>query len=99
VCSSQLKILASFLNKEMTYGYNSKAHYAPYGKHEELITRKDLTQLNIIVQDDGQISNGFDVKLQFLISRFTNVSSKAIFIKRMKDIQLQRLRITLRTTL
>jgi len=47
----------------MTYEYNSKVHYAPYGKHEELITRKDLTQLNIMVQDDGQKSNGFDVKL------------------------------------
>jgi len=33
------------------YRLNSKAHYAPYGKHQELITGKDLTQSHIIVQD------------------------------------------------
>jgi len=47
----------------MIYEYNSKAQYAPYGKHEELITGKDLTQLHIIVQDDCERSSGFNVKL------------------------------------
>ena len=37
----------------MTYEYNAKAHYAPYGKHEELITGEDLTQLKIVVRDDN----------------------------------------------
>jgi len=45
------------------YRLNSKAHYAPYGKHQELITGKDLTQSHIIVQDNGEKSDGFDVKL------------------------------------
>jgi len=47
----------------MTYEYNSKAHYAPYGKHKKLIMRKDLTQLYIIAQDDGERSSSFEVKL------------------------------------
>jgi len=38
-------------------------------------------------------------QMQFLISRFTNILSKVIFTRQMKDIQLQRSRITLRTTL
>ena len=47
----------------MTYQLNLKAHYAPYGKHAELITGKDLSKLHITVQDDAT-STGFDVDLQ-----------------------------------
>ena len=47
----------------MTYSYNPKAHYAPYGKHKELITGRDLTQLEIVVQDDNEESNGFPIKV------------------------------------
>ena len=47
----------------MSYEYNPKAFYAPYSKHQELITQKDLTQLNITVQDDGEKSTGFEVKV------------------------------------
>ena len=47
----------------MSYEYNPKGHYAPYSKHRELITQKDLTQLFITVQDDNQISSGFDVNV------------------------------------
>ena len=38
----------------MTYSYNAKAHYAPYGKHQELITGEDLTQLEIVVRDENK---------------------------------------------
>ena len=47
----------------MTYSYNSKAHYAPYGKHEELITGEDLTQLKIVVRDDNEKSESFSIKV------------------------------------
>ena len=47
----------------MTYEYNAKAHYAPYGKHEELITREDLTRLSIVVRDDNEESDGFSIKV------------------------------------
>ena len=45
------------------YKCNEKAHYAPHGKHRELITGKDLTQLEIVVQDDNVNSAGFSLKL------------------------------------
>jgi len=47
----------------MAYSLNSKAHYAPYGKHKEMITGKDLSQQTLIVQDDGETSTGFKLKL------------------------------------
>ena len=47
----------------MTYEYNAKAHYAPYGKHEELITGEDLTQLKIVVRDDNEKSESFSIKV------------------------------------
>ena len=45
------------------YEYNAKAHYAPYGKHQELITGKDLTQLKIVVKDDNEKSESFSIKV------------------------------------
>ena len=47
----------------MTYLYNARAHYAPYGKHEELITREDLTRLSIVVKDDNEKSESFSIKV------------------------------------
>ena len=47
----------------MTYSYNAKAHYAPYGKHKELIIGRDLTQLSIVVRDDNEESDGFSIKV------------------------------------
>ena len=47
----------------MTYEYNAKAHYAPYGKHQEVITGEDLTQLKIVVQDDNENSESFSLKV------------------------------------
>ena len=47
----------------MMYEYNPKAHYAPFSKHREEITQKDLTQLYITVQDDNEKSSGFQVKV------------------------------------
>jgi len=61
----------------MTYEYNSKAHYAPYGKYRELITGKDLTQLYIIAQEDLAVSK-LNYPTPCLISMFTNISSKEI---------------------
>ena len=46
-----------------SYEFNAKAHYAPFGKHKELITKEDLTQLKIIVQDNNQNSASFSLKL------------------------------------
>ena len=47
----------------MTYSYNPKAHYAPYGKHQELISGEDLTQLKIVVKDDNERSESFSIKV------------------------------------
>ena len=47
----------------MTYSYNPKAHYAPYGKHQELVTGSDLTQLKIVVKDDNERSESFSIKV------------------------------------
>ena len=47
----------------MAYAYNPKAHYAPYGKHQELITGEDLTQLEIVVRDDNEKSESFSIKV------------------------------------
>ena len=55
----------------MSYKFNPKAHYAPYGKHEELITGADLTQFEIVVQDDNKNSDGFALKLPDLIFDLT----------------------------
>ena len=48
----------------MNFQYNSKAHYAPSGGFKEEITGQDLSELRIVVQDDNQISTGFDIKLE-----------------------------------
>ncbi len=48
----------------MSYELNEKAHYAPNGNHKEVITRRDLSELNIIVQDDNKNSSGFHIKLE-----------------------------------
>ena len=45
------------------YEYDAKAHYAPYGKHEELILGEDLTQLEIVVRDDNAKSESFSIKV------------------------------------
>ena len=47
----------------MSYEYNAKAHYAPNGKNQELISGKDLTQLEIVVRDDNEKSESFSLKL------------------------------------
>ena len=47
----------------MTYEYNPKARYAPFGKHQELITGSDLTQLSIVVKDDNEKSESFSIKV------------------------------------
>ena len=47
----------------MSYEYNAKAHYAPYGKHQALISGKDLTQLKIVVKDDNEKSESFSIKV------------------------------------
>ena len=47
----------------MTYVFNPKAHYAPFGKHQELITGEDLTQLKIVVRDDNEKSESFSIKV------------------------------------
>ena len=47
----------------MSYEYNAEAHYAPYGKHRELITGEDLTQLSIVVGDDNEKSENFSIKV------------------------------------
>jgi len=47
----------------MAYEYNSKAFYNPFGKYEELVTKRDLTQLEIVVQDDNKKSTSFSLKL------------------------------------
>ena len=48
----------------MAFEYNSKAHYAPSGSHKELITEQDLSELQIVVQDDDTKSADFDIKLE-----------------------------------
>ena len=47
----------------MSYKFNPKAHYTPYGKHQELITGEDLTQLEIVVRDDNEKSESFSIKV------------------------------------
>ena len=47
----------------MSYEYNAKAHYAPYGKHQELISGGDLTQLSIVVKDDNERSESFSIEV------------------------------------
>ena len=47
----------------MAYAYNPKAHYAPYGKHQELITGEDLTQLEIVVRDDNKKSESISIQV------------------------------------
>ena len=49
--------------REMSYEYNPKAHYAPFGKHQELITGEDLTQLKIVVRDDNENSESFSIQV------------------------------------
>ena len=51
----------------MNFQYNSKAHYAPSGGFKEKIAGQDLSELRIVVQDDNQISTGFDIKLEGLL--------------------------------
>ena len=52
-----------FLLEEMSYKYNAKAHYPPYGGYQELITGEDLTSLNIVVRDDNEKSGSFSLKV------------------------------------
>ena len=52
-----------FLLEEMSYEYNAKSHYAPYGKNQELITGEELTQLKIVVRDDNEKSESFSIKV------------------------------------
>ena len=47
----------------MSYKFNPKAHYAPFGKHQEVITGEDLTQLKIVVRDDNENSESFSIKV------------------------------------
>ena len=47
----------------MAFELNKNGFYAPYGKHKEFVTGKELTQLYITVQDDNKRFNGFQVKL------------------------------------
>ena len=47
----------------MSYEYNAKAHYAPFGRHQELITGNDLTQLEVVVKDDNEKSESFSIKV------------------------------------
>ena len=47
----------------MSYEYNPKAHYAPNGKNQELISGKDLTQLEIVVRDDNEKSESFSIEV------------------------------------
>ena len=47
----------------MTYEYNPKAYYAPYGKHQELIAAGDLGKLEIVVRDENENSESFSVKV------------------------------------
>ena len=48
----------------MVFYYNSKARYHPSQKHEEMITLKDLTEVNIVVFDDGTRVESFGIKLR-----------------------------------
>ena len=47
----------------MSYEYDARAHYAPFGKHQELITGRDLTQLEVVVKDDNEKSESFSLEL------------------------------------
>ena len=48
----------------MSYQLNEKAFYAPSGGHKEAITGRDLSELNIVVQDDNEKSSGFIIQLE-----------------------------------
>ena len=48
----------------MSYELNEKAFYAPNGSHKEVITRRDLSELIIVVQDDNNKSSGFCIQLE-----------------------------------
>ena len=48
----------------MSYELNERAHYAPNGNYKEAITGRDLSELNIVVQDDNKKSSGFDIQLE-----------------------------------
>ena len=45
----------------MKYEYNSKAHYAPCGAHQELVTGEDLAKMNIVVRDDNEKNEIFSI--------------------------------------
>ena len=46
------------------YELNEKAFYAPSGNHKEVITGRDLSELDIVVQDNNKMSAGFSIKLE-----------------------------------
>ena len=48
----------------MSYQLNEKAFYAPNGNYKEAITGRDLSELDIVVQDDNKKSSGFQIKLE-----------------------------------
>ena len=48
----------------MSYQLNEKAFYAANGNHKEAITGRDLSELNIVVQDDNKKSSAFSINLE-----------------------------------
>ena len=48
----------------MSYELNEKAFYAPSGNHKELIKGRDLSELDIVIQDDNKMSSGFSINLE-----------------------------------
>jgi len=46
------------------YELNERAHYAPSGGYKEVITGRDLFELDIVVQDDNKKSSGFRITLE-----------------------------------
>ena len=48
----------------MSYQLNEKAFYAPSGNHKELIKGRDLSELDIVIQDDNKKSSGFSINLE-----------------------------------
>ena len=48
----------------MSYQLNEKAFYAPKGDYKEILKGRDLSELNIVVQDDNEKSSGFIIQLE-----------------------------------
>ena len=56
----------------MAYEFNSKAYYAPYGKHREKTTNEELCDAVIVVRDNGKSHDFFKLKLR---DDFLNLST------------------------